>query len=247
MIFTPRLVSSAAAIVVTCFVSAAALYYRSRKTEINEVMVFCKLQYNVYNYFDKLLNFIESATKSVNVCMPSIHNPAIQSRLVRLIKKKNIKIRIIIDRTGYNEFTEVFIRELKDVGAEIKCKINEPVNYKMQHKFCLVDDKILMTGTLNWGNDRSFDHWNYVYITSKPQLVNPVKSEFYVMWDDFSSDLKLENPIETYDSDSETNEEHQENEALVHLENGERNDLLAVRNISTVDRETQVTPDLSVI
>lgn len=41
-----------------------------------------------------------------------------------------------------------------------------------------------MTGTLNWGNDRSSDHWNYVYITNKPQLVDPVKSEFNQMWNE---------------------------------------------------------------
>lgn len=116
MRLNPLFLSSAAAIALTCAVSVAALFYNSRKTEVNEVMVFCKLQYNVYNYFDKLLSFIDSAKKSVNVCMPSIHNPAIQGRLVRLIKKKNIKIRIIIDRTGYNESTDVFIKELIDAG-----------------------------------------------------------------------------------------------------------------------------------
>lgn len=61
----------------------------------------------------------------------------------------------------------------------------------MQHKFCLVDDKVLMTGTLDWGNDRCADHWNYVYITNKAQLVQPVKREFYQMWSQFSSDLEI--------------------------------------------------------
>lgn len=45
----------------------------------------------------------------------------------------------------------------------------------MQQKYCLVDDEVLMAGTLDWGNDLSFDHWNYVYVTSKNQLVEPVK------------------------------------------------------------------------
>lgn len=116
MSLNPRLLSSAAAVILTCAVSAAAYYYKSRNCEINEVMVFCKLQFNAYNYFDKLVSFIESAKKGVNVCMPSIHNPAIQARLVDLIKSKNIKIRIVIDRTGYNDSTEFFIKELIDAG-----------------------------------------------------------------------------------------------------------------------------------
>ncbi|XP_022129101.2 mitochondrial cardiolipin hydrolase [Pieris rapae] len=182
MRITSRVLSSAAAIAITCVVSAAAYFYKSRKSEVNEVMVFCKLQFNAYNYFDKLISFIESAKKSVNVCMPGIHNPVIQGRLVALLKEKNINVRMIIDRTGYNESTDFFIRELIECGAEVRCNATDPA-YTMQHKFCLVDDRILMTGTLNWGNDRSFDNWNYVYITTKSQLVVPVKKEFYQMWE----------------------------------------------------------------
>lgn len=59
----------------------------------------------------------------------------------------------------------------------------------MQHKFCLIDSQILMTGTLNWGNDRSSDHWNYVYITNKHQLVEPVKREFEELWSTCSNEL----------------------------------------------------------
>lgn len=62
------------------------------------------------------MSYIEAAKKSVNVCMPTIHNPAIQGRLVSLLKKRKIKIRIIIDRTGYNESTDFLIKELIDAG-----------------------------------------------------------------------------------------------------------------------------------
>ncbi|XP_041986841.1 mitochondrial cardiolipin hydrolase-like [Aricia agestis] len=188
MKFSVRALSTAAAFAVACVVSAAAYYYKSRNAEFNEVMVFCKLQYNAYNYFDKLMSFIEKSKRCVNVCMPGIHNPAIQGKLVSLIQKKQIKVRIVIDRSGYNESTEFFIKELIEAGAEIRYKTGEP-SFSMQHKFCLVDDKILLTGTLNWGNDRSFDHWNYVYITNKDQLVSPVKCEFYKIWNN-STDIQ---------------------------------------------------------
>lgn len=116
MRFNPRILSTAAAIALTCVVSAAAYYYKSRKCEVNEVMTFCKLQFNVFNYFDKLVSFIEAANESVHVCMPSIHNPAIQGRLVELIRRKNIKVRIVIDGAGFNSSTEFFLKELSDAG-----------------------------------------------------------------------------------------------------------------------------------
>ncbi|XP_068618623.1 mitochondrial cardiolipin hydrolase-like [Battus philenor] len=234
--------SSAAAIVLTCVVSAAAYFYKSRNTEINEVMVFCKLQYNACNYFDKLISFVDAAKESVCVCMPGIHNPAIQGRLLQLIKKKNIKAKIIIDRSGYNQSTELFIKELIEAGAEIRCKKNEPV-FSMQHKFCLVDDRILMTGTLNWGNDRTSDHWNYVYITSKLLLVEPVKKEFYKMWQQCSDDLDCTPRVETEINDSDTD--------TVEIVNPEENtddseDFETVMHAPTIDN-TALTPNVDAL
>lgn len=120
MKFLPQILTSVATIAVTCAVTAAALYYKNRMKEINELMVFCKLQFNAHYCFDKFISYIESAQKSLCVCMPSIHNPAIQARLVKLIKDKKIKIRIIINLNGYKNSTEFFLKELIDAG---KCLV----------------------------------------------------------------------------------------------------------------------------
>lgn len=137
-----------------------------------------------------------------------------------------------------------FYKKVLDLfsGAEIKCKTNEPV-FTMQHKFCLVDDRILMTGTLNWGNDRSCDHWNYVYITSKQQLVEPVKKEFYKMWDEFSSNIHCDQTPRSivYDSDTET----------IEIKNPDENtddseDFETVMEPQTIV-DTELTPDENTI
>ncbi|CAG4939132.1 unnamed protein product [Parnassius apollo] len=107
----------------------------------------------------------------------------------------------------------------------------------MQHKFCLVDDRILMTGTLNWGNDRSCDHWNYVYITSKLQLVAPVKKEFYQMWDEFSGNIHCahsEQP-KVCDSDIET----------VEIKNPEENTDENVGYETVIETQTHIGTELT--
>lgn len=116
-------------------------------------------------------------------------------------------------------------------GAEIKCRVNEPFN--MHHKFCLVDDKILMTGTLNWGDDRSSDHWNYVYFTTKPQLVEPVKKEFYQMW---SKDIDIQQIIL---SPELCNPENAQTEPEVIVDFNDHSDF-------SILRESQVTPEISI-
>lgn len=116
MFWSSRIISATAVLGISCLVTGAACYYRRRRKEINEVMVFCKLQFNVFNYFDKLIGFVEKAKNNVNICMPGIHNPAIQGRLVQLLKRKTIKIRILIDQSGYNEWSANFMDELKNEG-----------------------------------------------------------------------------------------------------------------------------------
>lgn len=111
----------------------------------------------------------------------------------------------------------------------------------MQHKFCLVDEQILMTGTLNWGDDRSSDNWNYVYITSKPQLVEPVKTEFSHMW---NSGMNIEEAIRIepvlYESDDASNEIKTEE---INNETEVLNNPLQI----SMHRETQITPELCLV
>lgn len=124
MRLNPRVVSSAAVLALTCAVTAAAYFYKRRNTSLNEVMVFCKLQYNAHNCFDKLMSYVEAAKKSVDVCMPGIQNPAIQGRLVKILMEKKVKVSIVIDRDGYNESNDFFVKELIDAGKWNACAIN---------------------------------------------------------------------------------------------------------------------------
>lgn len=103
----------------------------------------------------------------------------------------------------------------------------------MEHKFCLVDDKVLMTGTLNWGNDRSSDHWNYVYITDKSQLVEPVKREFLQMWNEC---IDINNCDEQEDTTEESGEETDSCNATVE-----------VPEIPEPFRETVSTPEVYIM
>lgn len=131
----------------------------------------------------------------------------------------------------------------------------------MQHKFCLIDDKVLMTGTLNWGNDRSSDHWNYVYITSKKQLVHPVKNQFEQMWNQYSTvghENHTHNESDMQDNEShsdhnESNSEHNETHTEDHNESGATEVLNPVMDVTKciqeplTFRETVTTPEVTII
>lgn len=120
-------------------------------------------------------------------------------------------------------------------GAEIKCR-TEP--YNMQHKFCLVDDRVLLTGTLNWGDDRSSDHWNYIYITSKPQLIQPVINQFYQMWNTY---VNLEDaPLQLLTSSEYESDIEIKGVDVTSDESGIQNEPSDMPLL----RETQVTPEL---
>lgn len=137
----------------------------------------------------------------------------------------------------FNENTMEKVIKVYVTGAEIKCR-TEP--YNMLHKFCLVDDKVLLTGTLNWGDDRSSDHWNYVYITSKPQLVQPVKYQFYQMWNAYVNLAEIS--PRTVASQCDIDVDAREIEDVTSDESGIQNETSDVHLL----RETQITPELCI-
>lgn len=112
----------------------------------------------------------------------------------------------------------------------------------MQHRFCLVDDKVLMTGTLDWGDDRSADNWNYVYITSVSQLVEPVKREFYQMWGEYSSDIVLVEKSEALESGEQSDTKSEEKS------NTEIKDVETCGSLEpNTMQETTVTPEVLIV
>jgi phosphatidylserine/phosphatidylglycerophosphate/cardiolipin synthase-like enzyme len=59
--------------------------------------------------------------------------------------------------------------------------------YMMHHKFAVIDQEILITGSFNWTAQATMGNWDNAIITSTSDLVAPFVTEFERMWHLFSN------------------------------------------------------------
>ena len=55
----------------------------------------------------------------------------------------------------------------------------------MHHKFALIDQSILITGSFNWTMQALMGNNENIIITSEPKVVNPFVEEFGNLWEKF--------------------------------------------------------------
>lgn len=56
----------------------------------------------------------------------------------------------------------------------------------MHHKFVIVDNEVLINGSMNFTMTGAFCNWENVMITTQPELVNSFQDAFDSLWEDFS-------------------------------------------------------------
>ena len=54
--------------------------------------------------------------------------------------------------------------------------------YLMHHKFAIIDDRVLITGSFNWTMQAIIGNKENLIITSDPRLVQPFVREFKKIW-----------------------------------------------------------------
>lgn len=67
-------------------------------------------------------------------------------------------------------------------GISVRHELSKAVH--MHHKFALVDDRKLITGSLNWTVTAVQSNKENVLVTEEPELVHPYVDEFRQLWED---------------------------------------------------------------
>jgi cardiolipin hydrolase len=66
--------------------------------------------------------------------------------------------------------------------------------YIMHHKFVLVDDELVISGSMNFTMTGVFCNWENVMFSSQPELVSRFRDGFQSLWEDFRLPLNSEPP-----------------------------------------------------
>lgn len=124
-----------------------------------------------------ILYALGRAITSVKICVFTISDDRISDEII-FCHKRGIKVQILSD----NE-------KLYDTGSDIErlARAGIPVRIDrtsdhMHHKFAVIDQKVLITGSYNWTRSAAkYNHENVV-ITENVQVVEPFIKEFERLW-----------------------------------------------------------------
>jgi cardiolipin hydrolase len=136
------------------------------------------------NCLNHILDLIRKASTNLDICVFTISDDRIRNVLVDAWNR-GLEIRILTD--NFKVFDEGSdIEFLFDNGIPVK--VDNTENH-MHHKFMIVDDEIVLTGSYNW--TRSAEKYNQENVVSIRNVTAAKQfiSEFEHLWDsctDFS-------------------------------------------------------------
>ncbi len=113
--------------------------------------------------------------------MFTINNVRIAEEIKNLFYR-GINVRIISD----GKYMRRSSSNIYSLAAEgIKIKVNDSFRYHMHHKFCVIDNSVVITGSFNW-TDQAVNHnqENLLFIENK-ELALKYSNEFEKLWNDF--------------------------------------------------------------
>jgi phosphatidylserine/phosphatidylglycerophosphate/cardiolipin synthase-like enzyme len=124
----------------------------------------------------KLVKFIDSAQKSLDIAIYDINRDEIVHHI--LVQSKKIPVRMVVDRRqakGDHSLVPTLIKG----GIQVKYGHQRGI---MHNKFTIVDGRMIETGSFNYTNNATENsNENQVYL-AKPAIVERYKQRFEAIW-----------------------------------------------------------------
>jgi len=129
----------------------------------------------------KVVSFIKSAQYTVDIAMFNINRQNIIDALIAR-KDAGIDVRMVTESDYYNKASyQPFYQQLEDAGITVVPDIGTAL---MHHKFIVVDNEKVLTGTYNLTDDQTEDDKNMIILIQSEDLAGYYTAEFSQMFID---------------------------------------------------------------
>lgn len=120
---------------------------------------------------------IQQAGHAVKICVFTISDDRITAA-IRQAHAAGIQVKVLTDNEKlFDKGSD--IRELALAGVLIRVDVTQ---YHMHHKFAIIDNEVLLTGSYNWTRSAAnYNHENLL-VTNQPDIVNAYLTEFDSLW-----------------------------------------------------------------
>ncbi|OZJ04095.1 hypothetical protein BZG36_02853 [Bifiguratus adelaidae] len=131
--------------------------------------------------FETLLSTLHRAQRSLDICVFTITDNDV-ARAITDAHRRGVRVRVITD-DDQETSRGSDIPELRHAGIQVKTD-HSPAH--MHHKFAIVDECIVLTGSYNWTKGARFDNReNFVVIENEPDCARSFQNEFEKLWREF--------------------------------------------------------------
>ncbi|EEC11800.1 hypothetical protein ISCGN_021188 [Ixodes scapularis] len=128
-----------------------------------------------------LTNTLTSARQTLDVCVYMITCDALCDAILSLRTRGRV-IRVITNEEG-SDMPGSQIGRLRQAGIQVR--VNHQTSFLMHHKFALVDEEVLLSGSFNWTRQAITGNHENLLLTADPDIVEPFVAEFQKLWDYF--------------------------------------------------------------
>lgn len=134
----------------------------------------------------KIVRILDDAKYSLDVCVFTITNDSIEDALLKA-HARGVVVRIISDDLQMKT-RGCELEKLSRSGIEVKHDGN--FSKFMHHKFCVVDEFLLLTGSFNWTAAAWKKNNENLIVLSGREVVERYQDEFETLWLGFPSMVK---------------------------------------------------------
>ncbi len=144
---------------------------------------------NPTSTFQSLLKILYSAKQSLDICMFVISSRELAEVAINL-HKKGVIVRVITD-VEKMEIMSSQVMSFRAAGIQVR---NDKSSFLMHHKFAIIDNDILVTGSFNWTYQAVTGNKENVLTTSYAPIVKPYIEEFERLWVEYNPEKSQKLP-----------------------------------------------------
>lgn len=128
------------------------------------------------NIQDELILQINKSTKNIKIAVTWFTNHDLFEAIINKLKNPEYSVDLIVLNDRINNKKEgVDFQKLIDLNGKFYYSENDNM---VHHKFCIIDDKIVITGSYNWTYYAENRNWENIVILENEKLVKGYLSEF---------------------------------------------------------------------
>jgi mitochondrial cardiolipin hydrolase len=130
---------------------------------------------------DRLVEILDNTRRTMDICVFTVTHDRL-SRAVELAHRRGVKVRLLTDDDKAMDRGSDVI-DLNQAGIPVR---TDHSSAHMHHKFALLDNRTLVTGSFNWTRSAERENQENLLLTDDPFVISQYAEEFDRLWAMFS-------------------------------------------------------------